>query len=94
MMMDIAESKKAEQISDSEARYRNPFDCARVSMWEQDFSDVAILLDQIRAEGVADLRSYFETHPAIPRSSSPRWDATNNRLAHTVCRIFTVEGVS
>ena len=73
MMMDIAESKKAEQISDSEARYRNPFDCARVSMWEQDFSDVAILLDQIRAEGVADLRSYFETHPA--------------KLAETICRV-------
>ena len=73
MMMDIAESKKAEQISGSEARYRNPFDCARVSMWEQDFSDVAILLDQIRAEGVADLRSYFETHPA--------------KLAETICRV-------
>jgi PAS domain S-box-containing protein len=58
------ESKKAEQqISDSEARYRNIFDFARVSMWEQDFSDVAMLLDQIRAEGVTDLRTYFETHP-------------------------------
>ena len=73
MMMDIAESKEVEQISDSEARYRNPFDCARVSMWEQDFSDVAILLDQIRAEGVTDLRSYFETHPA--------------KLAETICRV-------
>ena len=64
-MVDITESKKAEQqISDREARYHDIFDSARVSIWEQDFSDIAILLDQIRAEGVTDLRSYFETRPA------------------------------
>lgn len=64
-MVDITESKKAEQqISDREARYHDIFNSARVSIWEQDFSDVTILLDQIRAEGVTDLRSYFETRPA------------------------------
>ena len=59
------ERKKAEQpIRNSEARYRDIFDSAGVSIWEQDFSDIAIVLDQIRAEGVTDLRSYFKTHPA------------------------------
>jgi PAS domain-containing protein len=64
MMADITECKKTEQqISDSQLRYREIFDSARVSIWEQDFSDIAVLLDQIRAEGVTDLRSYFESRP-------------------------------
>jgi PAS domain-containing protein len=48
----------------SEARYRAIFDNARVPVWEQDFSDVAAMPENIRSEGVTDLRSYFQARPA------------------------------
>jgi PAS domain S-box-containing protein len=64
MLVDITERDRAEQrLRDSEARYREIFDNARVAVWEVDFSEVAILLEDIRAQAVTDLRAYFQARP-------------------------------
>lgn len=61
-LVDITERHRTEErISASEARYRGIFENARVAVWEEDFSGVIDLLDEIRAQGVSDLRSYFRT---------------------------------
>ena len=45
---DISLRKKAEQaLKESEARFRILFDESPISLWEEDFSEVKILLDQI-----------------------------------------------
>lgn len=54
---DITETKKAED------KYRFIFDNAPIAFWEEDFSEVKIYLDELKAKGVEDLRYYFETHP-------------------------------
>jgi PAS domain S-box-containing protein len=44
-------------------RYREIFDSAPVSLWDEDFSAVAAFLDRLRAEGVIDLRAHLLAHP-------------------------------
>jgi PAS domain S-box-containing protein len=45
-----------------EDRYREIFDGAPVSLWDQDFSGIAGLLDRWRSEGVVDLRAHLTAH--------------------------------
>jgi PAS domain S-box-containing protein len=44
-------------------RYREIFDAAAVSLWDEDFSEVAAFLDRLRADGVGDLRAYLIANP-------------------------------
>jgi PAS domain S-box-containing protein len=46
-----------------EDRYREIFDSAPVSLWDEDFSAVAAFFDRLRAEGVIDLRAHLMAHP-------------------------------
>ena len=65
ILIDITDRKQVEcRLRESEARYRGIFENARVAVWEEDFSAVADLLDDIRAEGVSDLRQYLRARPA------------------------------
>ncbi len=50
-------------LQESEERYRRIFEDSPISLWEEDFSAFKIYVDQLRAEGISDFRSYFETHP-------------------------------
>ncbi len=50
-------------VSGSEKGYRNLFDRAPTSIWEEDYSKVAKRLDRLRREGVTDLRNYLAQHP-------------------------------
>ncbi|MDO8991072.1 MAG: PAS domain S-box protein [Sideroxyarcus sp.] len=50
-------------LLESEQRYRLVFENSPVSIWEDDFSDVKVLLDGLRKEGVTDAGVYFEQHP-------------------------------
>jgi PAS domain S-box-containing protein len=50
-------------VSGSEKGYRNIFDKAPVSLWEEDYSRVAKRLDELRREGVTDLQTYLHEHP-------------------------------
>jgi PAS domain S-box-containing protein len=64
MLVDITDRKQVEQrIQDSEARYRSIFEGARVALWEEDFSAVMAILDDLRKAGVTDLRGHFAAHP-------------------------------
>ena len=58
-----------EEIKRSEARYRNIFDTAAVSIWEEDFSAVKALLDELERSGVRDLRRHLAEHPEIVRQA-------------------------
>lgn len=50
---------------DGEARYRYAFEAASVSLWEEDFTDVAVFLNRLRSEGIHDFRAHFDRHPSL-----------------------------
>lgn len=61
---DITERKQTEEeLRKSEAKYRSLFEHASTAMWEHDRSDVKQYVDQLKASGVDDLKSYFRDHP-------------------------------
>ncbi|MCA1753261.1 MAG: PAS domain-containing protein [Spirochaeta sp.] len=51
----------------SESRYRQLFESAPVSLWEEDFSAVKKQLDGLRASNVEDLAYYLNERPAAER---------------------------
>ena len=52
-------------LEESENRYRNLFENAEISIWNEDFSKVYQALDQLRLEGVTDLRLYLNNNPQV-----------------------------
>lgn len=50
-------------LHESEKRFRDLFEGAAHSIWEEDFTKVKQSVDEIRAQGVVDFRRYCETHP-------------------------------
>ncbi|MHA1806536.1 MAG: PAS domain S-box protein [Candidatus Thorarchaeota archaeon] len=63
---DITEQKRAEEsIRLSEQRYRTLFKHSPVSIWIEDFTAVAQLLDKLRANGVSDLDTHLDNHPEV-----------------------------
>ena len=52
-------------VSGSEKGYRNLFDRAPTSLWEEDYSLAAKRLESLRAQGVTDLRAYLAEHPEL-----------------------------
>jgi PAS domain S-box-containing protein len=65
MLVDITDRRSTEQrLDESETRYRGIFESARVALWEVDFSAVLAQLDDLRAQGVTDVRAYFTANAA------------------------------
>ena len=61
---DITERKRAEaELRESERRYRYIFQSTGVSIWEEDFSQVKIAIDNLKASGVQHFRQYLAAHP-------------------------------
>ena len=61
---DITERKRAEaELYESVRRYRYIFESTGVSIWEEDFSQVKIAIDDLKASGVQDFRQYVAAHP-------------------------------
>ncbi|MBW2428502.1 MAG: diguanylate cyclase [Deltaproteobacteria bacterium] len=61
---DVTELKRAEEaIIASEKKYRLLFESAPVAMVERDAGELKQHLDRLRADGICDLRSYFDQHP-------------------------------
>ena len=50
-------------LHDNETRYRTIFETANVSIWEEDFTELKVAIDAVKAQGVADFRYYLEKHP-------------------------------
>ncbi|MCP5094776.1 MAG: response regulator, partial [Chloroflexi bacterium] len=50
-------------LTTGENKYRGLFEATPVSLWEEDFSEVKLFIDQLRQQGVTDFRAYFDTHP-------------------------------
>ncbi|MCK4516844.1 MAG: GAF domain-containing protein, partial [Spirochaetaceae bacterium] len=53
-----------EALRRSEQRYRALFNESPVPLWEEDVSELMVLLDQLREAGVRDFPAYFDEHPA------------------------------
>jgi len=45
-------------------KYRFIFDNAPIAFWEEDFSGVKRVIDELRSKGVKDFRKHFQQHPA------------------------------
>ncbi len=50
-------------LSKSEVYARGLFEESPVSLWVEDFSAVRILIDEVRAAGVVDFRTFTDVHP-------------------------------
>jgi len=63
---DITERKRAEaKLRESEKRYRHIFQSAGVSIWEEDFSQVKMLIDELKTKRVSDFSQYLAAHPEV-----------------------------
>ncbi len=61
---DVTQQNRAERaLQASEERFRGIFKNAGVSLWEVDFSGVKAALEELRAQGVADLARHLQAHP-------------------------------
>ena len=61
---DISNEKKSEErLKQSEARYQSLFDDSPIALWEENFSQVKKVIDQLRHAGVSDFKRYWHEHP-------------------------------
>ncbi|GAM10792.1 hypothetical protein OR1_03089 [Geobacter sp. OR-1] len=50
-------------LHESEERYRMVFENSPVSIWEEDFSAVKAIFDDLKNQGVTDIEQYLTKHP-------------------------------
>jgi len=52
-------------LKESHQRYLSMFENSPISLWEEDFSQVKVALDQLKKDGVKDIREYFDSNPDV-----------------------------
>ncbi|MCF8474312.1 MAG: hypothetical protein K9G26_06395 [Emcibacter sp.] len=52
-------------LFESEKNYKRLFENAEVSIWNEDLSNLKITLEQLRSEGVQDIRPYLRDNPTV-----------------------------
>jgi diguanylate cyclase (GGDEF)-like protein/PAS domain S-box-containing protein len=52
-------------LANSENHYQGLFDQVPISIWEEDYSQIKIKLDQIRHDGVTDVMSFCDNNPGF-----------------------------
>jgi diguanylate cyclase (GGDEF)-like protein len=61
---DVTERARAERaLRASEQHARGLFEHSPVSLWLEDFSTIRQLLDEVRAQGIDDFRTFIDVHP-------------------------------
>jgi PAS domain S-box-containing protein len=55
--------RAADALRESEARHRQIFQGAGVSIWEEDFTEVRAALERLKQQGVTDMRAWLTAHP-------------------------------
>ena len=107
--MDEQKKHKTKQaLKESEKRYRELFESAPISIWEEDFSEVKKYLDDLKSTGVKDLEKYFDDHPAeivkctsmvkildVNQNTLNLYKATSKKeLAKGLDDVFTIDSLS
>lgn len=61
MISDITEQKlKEKERQENERRYQSLFENSPIPTWEEDFSQVKLYIDNLKSQGITDLRQYFK----------------------------------
>ena len=61
---DVTDRVRAERALNASEQYaRGLFQHSPVSLWVEDFRSVRVLLDEVRAAGVTDFRTFIDVHP-------------------------------
>lgn len=74
---------------DAASRFLNLFERAPVSLWEEDFSQVGVWLEELRASGVTDLRTHLIEDPAALREGMSRVEVV--RVNQAAARFLEVD---
>lgn len=70
---DFTEERHAKTTArENEAYARGLFDLSPVSLWVEDFSEVKGLLDEVRAQGITDFRTFVDVHTEFVTSCMER----------------------
>jgi diguanylate cyclase (GGDEF)-like protein/PAS domain S-box-containing protein len=65
LVRDVTRERQAEaRLRDSEAHFRDLFENAPISLWQEDLSQVKAEIDHLAAQGVNDLGAHWRDHPA------------------------------
>jgi PAS domain S-box-containing protein len=56
----------------SEERFRTIFETTGVSIWEEDFTEVKSSLDELRSQGIKDLRQYLVENPEFVQEAAQK----------------------
>ena len=66
--MAILRKQAEDALRENETRYRELFEKSPISLWEEDFSQVKVYIDELRNQGVKNFQTYFESHTEAVRA--------------------------